>query len=194
MACFSDLPNEIIHQILGFVELEDLENIAQLSRNIFVLSTPFLQEHKALVRQYDVLNSRGSPSEARDGIMSGSIPRLLKDVLLNPCLGGYVRKVEIACLTTSDALLYKDEHERNSKRYYQQINLFKQAVERTELVFISDGFHDIHYMALGNKSRERRSPPCDSSTTTSQSSELDNGEDASEPFDILPNDSACKGA
>ena len=92
MAHFASLPNELIHEILKHVQPEDLEDFAQLSHNVFRLAVPFLEKHRALIRQYHTLRNPPGP---------GSIANLLNTVIADPRVGSYMKKVELGRLTGS---------------------------------------------------------------------------------------------
>ncbi|KAM0800797.1 hypothetical protein BDR22DRAFT_889150 [Usnea florida] len=92
MAHFASLPNELICEILKYVKPEDLENFAQASRNVFQLASPFLGEHRALIRTYHTL---------RNATNRHAIAELLATVIANPCIGFYVKKIELGPLAES---------------------------------------------------------------------------------------------
>ena len=53
MAIFSDLPNELVLCIWGYViEPDDVESFALVSKRIYSLSSQFMNEHASLKRQY----------------------------------------------------------------------------------------------------------------------------------------------
>ncbi|CAF9919784.1 MAG: hypothetical protein ALECFALPRED_001297 [Alectoria fallacina] len=87
MTGFNDLPNEIVvelwHQVLP---PDDIASFARVSRRIFALAAPFLKEYHRLKSKYSVFVNWTS--------YDGSIfAHLLKDVLLNPHIAFYVKKV-----------------------------------------------------------------------------------------------------
>ena len=92
MAHFASLPNELICEILKYVKPEDLENFAQASRNVFQLASPLLSEHRALIRTYHTFRNATGPD---------AIAGLLATVLANPCIGYYVKRVELDPLAES---------------------------------------------------------------------------------------------
>lgn len=94
MACFASLPNELIREILKLVQPEDLENFAQLSRNVSQLAVPFLNEHRALIRHYHTLRNPLGP---------GTIANLPRTVIADPRIGSYVKKVELGRLIESQS-------------------------------------------------------------------------------------------
>ena len=91
-AHFASLPNELICEILKYVKPEDLENFAQASRNVFQLASPFLSEHRALIRTYHTFRNATGP---------GTIAGLLATVIANPCIGYYVKRIELGPLAES---------------------------------------------------------------------------------------------
>ena len=94
MAHFASLPNELIREILKLVQPEDLENFAQLSPNVFRLASPFLDEHRALIRKYHTIRNDKGP---------GSVATLLSTVIANPRICSYVKRVELGQLRESTA-------------------------------------------------------------------------------------------
>jgi len=83
MRGFSNLPNELITMILPNVLPEDLENFAQVSKNVQARARLFLKQHRALIRKYHTLRS------------DGDIPEVLEEVLRNSRLGYYVREINV---------------------------------------------------------------------------------------------------
>ena len=90
MAHFNSLPNEIIREILKLVQPEDLENFAQISPNVYSLASPFLREHRALIHKYHTLRNYSNSVD--------DIGTTLVTILANPCIGSYVRRVELGPL------------------------------------------------------------------------------------------------
>ena len=88
-AHFASLPNELIREILKLTHPEDLENFAQISRNVFSLAVPFLKEHRALICKYRTLYN---PPGHR------TIANLLSTIIANPRIASYVQKVELGPL------------------------------------------------------------------------------------------------
>ena len=99
MAHFASLPNELICEILKFVKPEDLENFAQTSRNVFQLASPFLSEHRALIRTYHTFRNATSPD---------AIAALLGTVIANRCIGYYVKRIELGPLAESPAPVHRE--------------------------------------------------------------------------------------
>ena len=92
VADFASLPNELVREILKLVQPEDFENFAQVSRNVFLLASPFLTEHRALIRKYHTLRNK------TDG---DSIATVLRTFIINPRIGSYVRNVQLGQLMQS---------------------------------------------------------------------------------------------
>ena len=102
MANFTSLPNELLCEILKLVQPEDLESFAQTSPNVFSLASPFLNEHRALIREHHTLRNNTGPR---------SITGFLSTVIANPRIGSYVKKVELGSLSDSKVVYTKEELE-----------------------------------------------------------------------------------
>ena len=89
MAAFTSLPNELICEIMKYVQPEDFENFAQISRNVYSLACPFLTEHRDLIRKYSTFCAC---------IGTRSITDLLATILASSRIGSYVRKVELGTI------------------------------------------------------------------------------------------------
>ena len=57
MAVITRIPAELIHEILSHIQLEDLENFAQISEKIYTVAVPLLSEHRAPCRKYKTFTS-----------------------------------------------------------------------------------------------------------------------------------------
>lgn len=125
MAPFASLPNELIRDILKLVQPEDLENVAQSSRNVFQLAAPFLDEHRALIRQYRTLSNPTGP---------GCIANFLSTVIASPRIGSYVRKVELGQLMVSQA-----RQDRAKVYTKEEVDIFTTAALDSECLEIPSG-------------------------------------------------------
>ena len=88
MAKFSDLPNELIMGIWGYVLApEDVESFALASKTVYGLSKPFVTEHAKLKKRYSiqVLSIWGEKRPAD----------LLMDLMLKPRIALYVRRFHV---------------------------------------------------------------------------------------------------
>ncbi len=85
MACFQDLPNELLCQLLKIIMPEDLGNFAQINKHLQLLSQPLLINHRRLVRKYS--------NSIRNG--RGWIADTLRETLNNPYIGQYFRRLRI---------------------------------------------------------------------------------------------------
>ena len=136
MARFSDLPNEITRLILGFVQLEDLENFAQTSKIVSLIAKSFLKEHRRLIRRYNKFCSEADSGQFRDGITRGPIPALLREVLANPRIARYVRHIRLDTLVDGSDLSPLDEvgSDETFELYSQSVDLFTDAASQSELI------------------------------------------------------------
>ena len=74
---------------MRYVQPEDFENFAAISRSVYSLAFPFLTEHRALIREYSTFRACAG---------TRSITDLLRTVLASPRTGFYVRKVELGTM------------------------------------------------------------------------------------------------
>ena len=86
MAQLSDLPNELLCEIIGHVMPEDIESFAQTSKHIRSVFGSTLEEHRRNIRKYWLFFGLATPE---------TVEPLLKDVLANPRIGRYVEFVEL---------------------------------------------------------------------------------------------------
>lgn len=89
MAAFSDLPNELLYDILQLAMPEDLENFAQISKRVQAVARPLLQTHRALIRKY----------HSFDNDFFGRHPgTLFEDILATPRIAHYFREARVSLL------------------------------------------------------------------------------------------------
>ena len=89
MARFSDLPNELIINIWGYVfEPKSVENFALVSKKIYEVATPFVEEHNRLRGRYAKISDL---DEGKHGRAAG----LLEAILLNPRVTLYINELQI---------------------------------------------------------------------------------------------------
>ena len=93
MAHLSTLPNEVLRMIIRQVMPEDLENFAQTSKHIQSVSASAVENHRRLIRRY---------ASFSDQVVPNAVKPLLKDVLANPRIGHYVKKVELCRVPEED--------------------------------------------------------------------------------------------
>ena len=89
MPKFSDLPNELVAITWGFVdEPEDIESFALVSKNVYSLSTPFVQEHARLKHLLPtiIIDVEADPNEPYE---------LLEQLLRDPRLAFYIHEALI---------------------------------------------------------------------------------------------------
>ena len=146
---FSALPNEILHEIAGFVQPEDVRISRKTSKQVHHVVQPFLPEHRSLIRQYRSFRSPGLLNPVGDGVMRGSIPELLRAVLDNPHIGHYVREVELGKVGHSVPEVHQGNgavwtyHESPEddcgdegwqERLSEQIHLFQNAASQSKFI------------------------------------------------------------
>lgn len=87
MATLSDLPYELLYDILRLAMPEDLENFAQISKRVQEVAKPLLQDHRALIRKYRCLTSWLKGGRATS--------LLLGEILTTPRVSHYVREAKV---------------------------------------------------------------------------------------------------
>ncbi|CAD6591421.1 MAG: hypothetical protein ASARMPREDX12_005161 [Alectoria sarmentosa] len=103
MALITGIPTELIHEILSYIQLEDLENFAQISKKIYTVAVPFLSEHRALCRKYSTFTSDQAPSS----LITRS--EFLKRVLGDPSVGRYVKTIKLLGKQDDDDVPYQGQ-------------------------------------------------------------------------------------
>lgn len=86
MTSFYDVPPEIVVMILEIVLPADLENFAFASKTIQTIAQPLLERHRRRVRKYSNITNHDPTLPICDA---------LRDVLINPRIGYYVRSLYI---------------------------------------------------------------------------------------------------
>lgn len=144
MARFHDLPNEIVREVLMTVLPEDLENFASTSKHLFLLSKPFLEEHRHLIRRYTTFNShpppgQGQHTEVRDGFSAGPIPTLFKNILNDPRIGRYVREANLDdFVPTMSDLISSNNSDEARALHKQQRDLIDAAFAQSGVPVVRD--------------------------------------------------------
>ena len=95
MAPFTALPSEILLEIMDLVPPKDLENFAQMSKSVNTLSQSALKVHRELIRKYGTFTSPRDVRRRDNSFIYGAIPTLLRDVLIDPRVGHYIRNFSI---------------------------------------------------------------------------------------------------
>ena len=89
MANFSELPNEMVLKIWGHVlEPKDVESFALVSKDIYTLGKPFVEEHNKLKRDF-------SSFYMNCWTRASTLAIFLKEVLLHPRVALYVSHLSI---------------------------------------------------------------------------------------------------
>lgn len=137
MADFSRLPNEIISEIWGKVqEPEDVESFALVSKHVYAIGEPFVDEHNKLKKKFSFFKA--------DSLISVSGPAfLLEQVLLRPRIALYVTHLSTGCFSqswavSSDEDLSDDDDEQpynGHVRYpHKAMALFIRTIRRSSFV------------------------------------------------------------
>lgn len=57
MASFSALPNELVSEVAGYVMPEDIENFSLISKGVYDVVLPLLEEHRVLKKRYSAFQN-----------------------------------------------------------------------------------------------------------------------------------------
>ena len=130
MAAFSDLPNELIISIWGYViEPESVENFALVSKRLYELATPFVEEHQRLRQRYAKICNLG-------GVKDGRAADLLEVILLNPRIAVYINELQLQ----SWANCWDDQDNSLQTHSYagKTMEVFEDAIRSLSLITSSE--------------------------------------------------------
>lgn len=141
MASFSTLPNEMIREIASHVMPEDLENFSLVSKRIYAINLPFLEEHRELRKRYSAFDNSGKAEfdgprlqisemtedyDALNCCVGETFPALLTDVLMSPRIAPYIKEIRLQGWSFG---WDDDQHDYIRVPYTEeQVILFKQAL------------------------------------------------------------------
>lgn len=156
MAVLGDLLNELVCEVLKVVLPEDLESFAQTNRRVFLVSKPFLKDHRRLIRLYTTFSSYPPPgqerhTEARDGFSVGPVPNLFRDVLSKPRISHYIRDIKLVapfrveCATIREITTNYKNSAKVRASYKKQFALINAAVAQSDVPEIRDKYRLPHY-------------------------------------------------
>lgn len=130
MAAFSDLPNELIISIWGYViEPESVENFALVSKRLYELATPFVEEHQRLRQRYAKICDLG-------GGKDGRAADLLNAILLNPRVAVYINELQLQ----GWAKCWEDQDDSLQTHSYagKTMEVFEDAIRSLSLITSSE--------------------------------------------------------
>lgn len=119
MVLFTDLPNELLHRMLSFLDLAGLARVSRVTRHLQLIAEPFLYERVGL-------NTMHGDTQL--------IEHFLYAVLARPALANYVRTLTLQW------------HDEIATTFPSHITLFAAAASRFDLEM--DFFHNAHAKLL----------------------------------------------
>ena len=137
MASFSDLPNELIIGIWGYViEPDDVESFALVSKRIYGLSSQFVNEHASLTQQYSKIKIayRKGNYESAD---------LLEKMLLNTRIAFYISSLQMS--------IWKPRWAKQTTPQVDTMALFEGAIRASPLITGSEVEDWITDVGKGNE-------------------------------------------
>ena len=124
MAGFSDLPNELIINIWGYivepqVEPQSVESFAMVCKRVYELATPFVEDHHRLRQQYTKILDLEKGKHGRAA-------ELLEAMLLNPRVAIYINELQIR----GWAWFWEDQDDSTQTQSYagKTMDVFEDAI------------------------------------------------------------------
>ena len=131
MACFSDLPAELLLQILGYLKPAGADAFCMLSKHVRAVAAPFLEKHMELKRKYTncvhcskAYFDRGDRKPAN----------LLREVLQKSEIVPYVQRLQIKDYAHDVDDLMNDFHEAEFETPNDSLEVLSQAIEKCDLI------------------------------------------------------------
>ncbi|CAD6590189.1 MAG: hypothetical protein ASARMPRED_004607 [Alectoria sarmentosa] len=132
MACFSNLSNELVLEILRNVAPRDLGSACTITKTISLLAAPILEEHRRLRQQFLSINNFCDTEHA--------LVKFLIQILAKPHIAHYVRRLSLYywCSKWGDmGDLYGFQASTQSQMYpfeSKDLQLLRAAVENSKIV------------------------------------------------------------
>ena len=128
MTGFSDLSNELVLEILKHVAPRDLVSACTITKSIFLLAGPILEEHRRLKQQLSSIQFPSNESHhRRDKVLS----ELFLMILAKPRLAHYVRRLVVNCDATDELLPNLSLEARYDSN---DLRLVEKALDHTETI------------------------------------------------------------
>ena len=140
MVNFSQLPNEIVSEIWGYVFEPRVENFALVSKHVYSIGRPFVEKHNKFKKRYSFF-----PIFTRFGV--SAIKSLLKEVLYHPRIPLYITHICINPQTSDGCELDEDYI---SQWPSEVMALFTEAVEKSSFKPRNELSHWISKLKPGN--------------------------------------------
>lgn len=144
MANFSKLPNEMVSEVWSFIpEPRDLESFALVSKHVYAMGKPFLEEHNKLRKNYSFL-------QTDIWTRTYDLAFFLKEVLLRPRAALYVTHLSI------DRYLEYWQDQRNDNESHvpypdDVTTLFVEAIHKSSFVPLNEAAKWITSFKEGNQ-------------------------------------------
>ncbi len=113
MPLITSIPPELMHEILSHIQLEDLENFAQISRRIYTIAGPVLSKHRALCCEFRTFICHNDPTRLKARLERE------KRVHEDPLMDRYVRTVKVSGI-----------HRRERKSFFRDPGLTREHLNR----------------------------------------------------------------
>ena len=161
MARFQDLSTELVLVILDKVLPEDIEAMSLVSKSIYQLTTPRLEEHRELRKQYSNFRNAVECKPGHWHDPGGLLADLLCKIMTDSRLGHYVKKIDLDLWNTGardgwkpDEIFEKQVTTRRTRpQHYSKTNMdiIEEAIRAIEIIPTEEVDDWLHQVQLGNE-------------------------------------------
>ena len=140
MARFTDLPQELVQQVLRNAQPDDIESVVLVCKGFHAAADSVLEEHRKLKRKYTVITHTAKVPQDQVHLLSPQhhLLELLKSVLADPRIGLYVKKFVVKGLEEEwsteeppeDGIDPGGETVKNPRCSDDDIELFKRTADQ----------------------------------------------------------------
>lgn len=161
MARFPDLSTELVLGILDKVLPEDIESMSLVSKSIYRLAIPRLEEHRKLRKQYSNFRNLVEFKHKYWHDPGGLLADLLCKIMTDSRLGHYVKKIELGLWNSGAKDGWKPDEvfekqvttSRTRPQHYSKTNMdiIEEAVRAIEIIPTEEVDDWLHQIRLGNE-------------------------------------------
>lgn len=161
MARFQDLSTELVLAILEEVLPEDIESMSLVSKNIYQLAIPRLEEHRMLRKRYSYFRNSVEFKHRHWHDPGGLLADLLCNIITDARLGHYVKKIDLGLWNSGakdgwkpdevfekQVTLSKARPEYHSKT---SMDIIEEAIRAIEVVPTEEVDDWLRQIRLGNE-------------------------------------------
>lgn len=161
MARFQDLSTELVLGILDKVLPEDIESMSLVSKRIYQLAIPRLEEHRELRKQYSNFRNKLQYKQMYWHDPGGLLADLLCKIMTGARLGHYVKRIELDLWNSGAKPGWKPDKifekqvttSRTRPQHFTKTNMdiIEEAVRAIDLIPTEEVDDWLHQIRLGNE-------------------------------------------